>query len=331
MKIKLSILFCLFFAISVSAQVDTAASQQDDLLKMLDDSSGAEPFQPVIATFKSTRVINGHSVETVKAKHLDFRISHRFGFLNDGLYGFYGLDRATLRLGFEYGITNRIMVGVGRSNMDKAYDVFVKSKVIQQNRGGERQMPLSVVFFANAVAKTIKVSDTIDSKFANKMHYTFQLMIARKFNDKLSLQITPSLTHRNLVATRDDKNDVYAIGVSGRYKLTRSTSLNLEYFYVPEGQIVSQINGKDFHNSLSAGFDIETGGHVFQLHFTNSLGMIENAFITETNGTWLKGDISFGFNISRIFSYDKSGGGGKGKRERKEADPSQQGAPEIKF
>jgi hypothetical protein len=126
------------------------------------------------------------------------------------------------------------------------------------------------------------------------------MIIARKFSDKLSLQLSPTMIHRNLVLTTEDENDVYAIGTAGRYKLTKRTALNAEYFYVLPGETAD-----NFYNSLSVGFDIETGGHVFQLHLTNSQGMIEKFFIPANAGRWSKGDIYFGFNISRVFSLKK--------------------------
>src|SRR5688572_18702812 len=126
------------------------------------------------------------------------------------------------------------------------------------------------------------------------------MLIARKFNGYVCLQLSPMLGHRNLVATKEDHNDVFVLGSGGRIKLTRSLAINLEYYWVPNGQLVS--NSDIVNDAFSVGIDLETGGHVFQLHFTNSQGMVNRAFTTEGNGSWGHGDIHFGFNISRVFT-----------------------------
>ncbi len=274
---------------------------QDDLLNMLEnDSLNKSGKQFTYATFKSTRVINGQSIETQKAGVLQFLISHRFGRLNTGAYNFFGLDDATIRLGLEYGLTDRITIGIGRSSLEKTYDGFVKYKLLRQSTG-TKAMPISVVIFASTAINSLKFENPErNNLFSSRLSYTYQAIIGRKFSDKLSLQLSPTLVHRNLVAGTSDENDVYAAGIAGRYKLTKRTSFNAEYFYVLPGKTAD-----DYYNSFSVGFDIETGGHVFQLHFTNSQGMLEKFFIPATNGDWLEGDIYFGFNISRIFSLTK--------------------------
>ena len=161
-------------------------------------------------------------------------------------------------------------------------------------------MPLTMAALSTMAIKTLKPSDpTRENYFSSNLYYTFQLIMGRKFSESFSLQLSPTLVHRNLVATTEEENDVFAIGVAGRIKLSKRTSLNAEYIYVLPGQLAEQ-----YRNSLSIGFDIETGGHVFQLHFTNSTSMIEKGFVTETVGNWADGDIHFGFNISRTFSVN---------------------------
>lgn len=284
------ILLALTFSVSAFAQPD----DDSDLLSLLGEE---ETTDYATATFKGTRVINMHSIENVAEGVLDFRISHRFGFLNTGPYEFFGLDGATLRLGFEYGITDRLMVGLGRSSNNKAFDAFGKFKILRQS-SGKKNVPITLSIFSSVVCNSIKWSDpSRDNYFSSRLSYTHQILIGRKFNDNFSLQLTPTMVHRNLVQTAAEKNDVYAVGIGGRQKLTKRTSLNAEYFYVLPNQLADR-----YTNSLSVGFDIETGGHVFQLHFTNSTGMVEPTFVTETVGEWLKGDIHFGFNISRVFT-----------------------------
>lgn len=274
----------------------TLAFAQDDLLNQLQKQDSARTF-PVTATFKSTRVVNGHSVETMKKNHMDFRISHRFGTLNSGAYQFFGLDQATMRLGFEYGLTDRFMVGVGRSTLKKTYDFFGKYKLIQQTTGA-RENPVSVTLFGGTGIVTVNK----ELEFQDKIYYTAQVLLARKFSEKFSLQLSPTWLFRNHPEVTGDEKLLLAVGIGGRYKLSKRVSLNGEYFYTArEKNTVTA----PYHDSMSFGVDIETGGHVFQLHFTNSLGMIEKQFIGETTGTWGKGDIHYGFNLSRTFSFDK--------------------------
>ncbi|MFD3001826.1 DUF5777 family beta-barrel protein [Pontibacter toksunensis] len=222
-------------------------------------------------------------------------MSHRFGPLNSGAYEFFGLDQATIRLALEYGITARLTVGAGRSSLEKKYDGFLKYKLLQQS--APRKTPVTVTWLSGAAITTLKWPNPEQQNlFSSRLSYTHQLLIARRFNRRLSLQLFPTLVHRNLVKTRQDENNVYALGAGGRFMLTKRTSFNLEYFYLLPGE-----TAKNFRNGLSFGFDIDTGGHVFQLIFTNSQGMVEKFFVPRNDGSWADGDIFFGFNISRVF------------------------------
>jgi len=274
---------------------------QDDLMKMLNqDSSKVTNY--ATATFKSTHVMNGQSIESMPPGQLDVRISHRFGTLNTGGYNFFGLDQSNIHLSLEYGIFNWLMVGVGRGSLEKTFDGFAKFSVFRQSTGA-REMPVSVSVFSSIALKTLKWTDPIRTNyFSSRLSYVWQVLVARKFNQALSFQLTPTYIHRNLVATELDPNDLYSIGAGGRLKLTKRISLNAEYYYMinPKNNFSQQV-----YNPLTVGVDIETGGHVFQLFFTNSLGTIEKQFIGETTGQWKKGDIHFGFNISRVFTLKK--------------------------
>ncbi|MGI4833952.1 MAG: DUF5777 family beta-barrel protein [Janthinobacterium lividum] len=274
-----------------------AAHAQTDLLGQLEQTTQKdEPTQLVTATFKATRLINGHTVQTPGEGTMVFLISHRFGALNSGAYQFFGLDAATLRLGFEYGVTDRLEVGVGRSSLDKTFDGFVKYKAIQQSTGAHA-VPVTVTLLGTAALSTIRYTDTYSRTALDRTAYTYQALIARKFSSDLSLQLMPTVIHRNMVVNEGEKNDTYALGAGGRYKLTRRFSLNAEYYYLMPGYTADH-----FRNSLALGVDIETGGHIFQMHITNSQGMIEKQFVGETTGNFFKGDIFFGFNISRNFT-----------------------------
>jgi len=253
------------------------------------------------ATFKATRIVLGQSIENTAKGELNFLISHHFGTVNQGFYNFFGLDQSTIRLGLEYGLTDNISIGYGRSSHNKIYDGFLKLKLLKQSKG-LKTVPLSISTFTN-IGMTILdwAEPDRDNLFESRLTYTFQLLIARKFNRRFSFQLSPSLIHRNLVKTKDDENDVFSIGASGRMKLTNRISFNAEYFYLLPGKTAD-----DYYDSFSIGFDIETGGHVFQIYATNSNGMIEQAFIPLTSGSWGKGDIRLGFNISRVFTIIKN-------------------------
>ena len=275
-------------------------SQDSSLLSMVSDSIGTTGRQLVTGTFKGTHIINMHSVEQPAKKELSFIMMHRFGKLNDGAYNFFGLDQAEIRLAFDYGISNRLTIGIGRSSLDKAFDASVKYKVIQQADAGQH-MPFSVSYFSSIVYPTLKYEDKPYLTARLRTIYANQLLIARKFNSNLSLQVNPTWLHYNLVATKADNNDLFALAMGGRMKFNKRMSINAEYTLLPSSQIPSS----PVKNSLSLGWDIETGGHVFQLVFSNSAGMVEPYFISKTLGTWGNGDIYFGFNVSRIFSFKK--------------------------
>ena len=287
----LRLTFCLIL-------VPALALAQEDLLRELEQKAD-EKALPITATFKSTRIINGQSVETVKRNHLDFRISHRFGRLNSGAYELFGLDQAVMRLGFEYGLTNDLMIGVGRSGEQKAFDFFGKYKLLQQT---PERIPVSVTLFGSTVIRT-QESFVPGETFSatDRLTYTGQVLIARKFSERLSLQLSPTYLYRNKPELAADARILMALGVGGRLKISRRVSINADYFYT----FREKNDDLPYYNALAVGVGIETGGHVFQLHFTNSLGMIEKQFIGETTGSWGKGDIHYGFNISRTFSFNK--------------------------
>lgn len=282
----------------VFAMITCGLYAQEDLLSLLDQDTIPE-INYATATFKSTRIMNGHSIEKMPPGQLDFRISHRFGLLNSGPYEFFGLDQSNVHFGLNYGITDWLMLGIGRGTYEKTFDAFAKFTCLRQSSGA-RIMPVSVSVLSSLALKSVRWSDPErENYFSSRLSYVGQVMIARKISQGLSVQITPSYVHRNLVPTELDPNDIYAVGAGGRIKLTRRISFNAEYYYM--------INQKDrmsqkIYDPLSLGFDIETGGHVFQLIFTNSLAMIEKGFIGETTGNWLNGDVHFGFNISRVFT-----------------------------
>ena len=292
--VKLALTFILFCG------VFTGRAQDSSLLSMLDDSSAPGKKIFITQTFKATRIVNTHTVEGLSKGDLNFIIMHRFGEINDGSYEFFGLDNATMRLGLDYGVTSRLTIGIGRSSLEKTFDGYLKYKLIRQSTG-EGAVPISVSLLGSISNYTLKIEDKPYLNAKYRTIYTAQALIARKITTALSLQVAPTWQHFNLVPTVRDKNDVFSTSVGGRLKFTKRMSLTAEYNIL----FGDQVSSIDVKNSLSMGIDIETGGHVFQLVFTNSQGMTESQFIPRTTGSWGDGDIYFGFNISRNFSLGK--------------------------
>ena len=276
------------------------SAQDNTLLNMLNDSMAANKTKTyVTGTFKATHIINTQTIESPAKNNLYFVIQHRFGQLNSGSYNFFGLDNATLRLGLDYGITDDLDIGIGRSSYLKTFDGYLKYKLLKQTESGGMPVSVSVLGSVTDYTQTEPSETYLNTKY--RTAYSGELLIARKITSTLSLQVTPTWLHYNLVPTVEDKNDVFAVGLGGRMKITKRMSINAEYDVVPKNQVVSTTA----HNSLSLGWDIETGGHVFQLVFSNSQSMLETQYLTQTTGTWGKGDIYFGFNISRDFNLKK--------------------------
>lgn len=279
---------------------------QDDLLNSLEQES-PKTKSYAFASFKGTRLINLHTIETLGKGSLDFRISHRFGDFSSGLYNFYGIDGpATIRIGFDYSVTDRFTVGIGRSSYGKMFDGLLKYRILRQTQ--EKGMPVSVTGLVSINAIGIrdpnKALTGVDmyENFSSRLAYMYQLMIARKFNSKLTLQISPIFIHYNMVVRTNDKNDMFAVAGSGRYKVSKSISLTGEYTLRATKYTVLK---STYYNSAGLGIDIETGGHVFQMFVTNSSPINEVQSIPFTTSSWSKGQVRLGFNVSRVFGIAK--------------------------
>ncbi len=293
-KFNILLSLCLLLALAPAAQA------QDSLLDALVDSV-ADKSQPVFATFKTTRVVNGHSVETVKRKGLDFRVTHHFGDISGdggGVHTLYGLDQsADIRIAFEYGVTDRLTLGVGRSKIGELLDGYAKYRLLAQTQ--DNKMPVSTTLFVNAGFTPQKAAAEEYDNAAHRLSYTYQVLIARKFSPNFSLQVMPTLLHRNYLANPQDEHDLFSMGVGGRLKLTKRFALLADYFYTFSDLRNQSDSG--FYAPLGLGIEIETGGHVFHMFFTNNAGIVENVFIPNTTSSWAKGEFKFGFNISRTF------------------------------
>jgi hypothetical protein len=329
----ISFLFFLVLIISVKAQrYDTViAIRYDTTYVLLNDSSIqpstansaslldeineiqiAETPKPdpkkikIYNTFGGTHLINGQTIETINKKTMAMIISHRFGRVNQGWREFFGLDQASIRIGFEYGILDNLTVGLGRSSYKKTFDGYIKYRFLEQKQKG---IPLSMCFYTNMAISTAKYTNTNrNNYFSSKLSYTFQLMIARKFNKYFSMQIMPTVVHKNLVATSQDKNTLFIFGTGVRVNLSKRLAFMAEYY----ARIGDKRNSGGYQDAFAMGLDIITGGHVFQFQLTNAQAMYESGFLRETTGKFWKGDIHIGFNISRTWSVEP-----KKKAERK--------------
>ena len=287
-------------AIYLLMAMPLCAQDPENLLSLVEEDKKEKKKEFVEYPFKSPWVINSHSIAFLKPGTMDFRILHRFGQVNQGFKTLFGLDQASMRIGFDFGILRNLMVGVGRSTYKRELDGFIKFAPLTQSTG-KGSFPCTIALLAGMTMNTAEWQDTaIHNYFSSRLNYYFQAIIGRKFSDGFTLQVMPTMIHKNLVLLPKQPNDVFAIGLGGRIKATRRIAFTWDYSYRLDTD-----PDDIYNNPLSLGFDIETGGHVFQLHFSNSVGMNAPTFITETTGSWDKGDIRFGFNLSRIFQIKK--------------------------
>lgn len=286
-------IFTFFIILTILLGAKQAFCQ--DLDALLEQESIKVP-DYTLATFLSNRIINGQSTEQLQKKGLDFRISHRFGSIKEGPNELYGLDGSNSYFSVDYGLTNRLMIGVARATFNKQVTASIKAKLLRQSTGAKK-MPVTVSLYGAVAATTQKYSNPDRNKdFVSRLDYTCQLLVARKF-EKFSFQLSPTFVHRNLVETPKDQNDLFALGVSGRYKITSVIDISAEYFWVNHTNRKTDL----YNDPLSFALSYQVSHHVFQLIVTNSHPVAENSVIGATSNNWLDGDIRLGFNISTVF------------------------------
>ena len=265
---------------------------QNDLLEDIDSESRDTSY--VIAAFKGLKVVNFESTKLVYKNEFTLVVSHRFGSIENGFDTFFGLDNAVTRLNFIYGITDAFNIGVSRSSFLKVYDVTVKYRLKRQEKNG---FPFTIVGFNALLINTALDKQNLPLlEFKHRLGYTAQFLISRKINTDFSLELAPTFFHDNYVAIDEQENSQYALGFGGRYKLGKRWSINADY-----GWHLNRASNSPYKNPLSIGFDLETGGHVFQMHFSNAQAMNANGFLGQAEGNWSDGNIYFGFNLSRTF------------------------------
>jgi hypothetical protein len=278
---KILVPICFFLA--------TIAYSQDDLLSSLDSTQVQENFPT--ATFKALQLVTLQTTKMPAKKEFYFVVSHRFGSVKDGFDSFFGLDNATTKLGGIYGVTDWLSVSLSRHTLNKLYETGAKYRMMRQSNS----FPVDIVGYSVADINTFLEKDQYPGlEFKHRITFVQQLLISRKVNEKLSLELVPSFVHRNLYNPDLERDNQFSFGGGGRYKITKRLSVNLEYMH--------NFDKPNFYeNPLSVGLDVETGGHVFQLIFTNSQAMSESGYLTNAAGNCGKGDFFFGFNLYRVF------------------------------
>ncbi|MFT4780336.1 MAG: hypothetical protein ACJAZK_000377 [Psychroserpens sp.] len=265
---------------------------QDDLLDEIDTEIIDNQFS--IAAFKGLKIVNFESTKLVAKQELTLIVSHRFGSIENGLDSFFGLDDAVTRLNFVYGISDGFNIGLSRSSFQKIYQTSFKYRLFRQQNNG---FPFTIVGFNSILINTALEKDNLPKiEFKDRLGYTTQLLISRKVNTNFSYELAPTYFHDNYVQQNNQDNSQFALGLGARHKLTKRLSINADY-----GWHLNRAKNSPFKNPLSIGIDLETGGHVFQMHFSNAQAMNTNGFLGQATGDWSDGNIYFGFNLSRVF------------------------------
>ena len=264
------------------------------------------------SAFNGATIVNTQSTNVCDRGLLNLLIGHRFGTLNQGAYNFYGLDEAVMRLGFEYGATNKLTLGIGRLSLGKNYDAYLKYRLVTQTKGASSvNIPVSITLFASSAFSSEKLkalnNAAAGNQFIPNLMYTYQVLASHEFSPALSIQINPTFVHKNQTDEEHQLHDIYAIGSGARIKLSKRLQLNLDYNYVARKENIST---KRLYDPIGIGLDIVTGGHVFKLHVTNSAGIIEKEYLLNTTDNFWKGGIRFGFTVLRSFVIKPSVRGG---------------------
>lgn len=312
MKIKKLLLLSVVFLV----QTVFLFAQDDDLLKMVEDTVTKKKSEKVYASFKSTKLINAQTIETVAKNELDFRITHRFGNLatSGSVHTMWGFDEAQdIRYSFDYGIVNSLNVGFARSKDRELLELYGKWRMLTQTT--DNKIPVSVAVYSSSGFSPMKeavfykgVEPAIEKKLIHRFSYFSQVIIARKFTNWLSLELVSGYHHRNFIRAdvntsngKEETNGLITFGGGGRVKITRSISIVADYYYVLSD--FRKQNPNPYYHPLAIGIEIETGGHVFHINVCNNRSISENGLIPNTQDTWTKGQYKLGFNISRVFNF----------------------------
>ena len=308
-------LFKLIFLGGFFISTLSIMAQDEDLSKLLDSSITTDPHEPVIASFKTTRLINLTTIEQVKRGELDFRIAHRFGDIagkSGGASTFFGFDNISdIRFSFDYGIWDRWQIGIGRSigggyGQTQVFDLNTKVKLMQQRKNG---FPLAISLFGGLTFTTMESNSlassitNFDRTSAHRFNYFGQLLFAKKINDQFSVIIAPTIIHRNLVSLGDN-NIQFAIAAGARAKISKRVAIIADYYHLLN--VSSFQKAIDHQMPIGLGLEIETGGHVFHALFSTNTGIMESQFLPNNTAKFTAGQVRLGFNISRIFTISNN-------------------------
>jgi hypothetical protein len=272
--------------------ISLSMTAQNNLLDELEEDVAVDA--TISSVFKGLKIINMESTKLAKKGDFYFVISHRFGSVKSGIKDLFGLDDSNIRFSFVYGFNDWFNAGISRSSYNKTYDAHVKYRLVKQEEGG---FPVSIVGF-----NSVEINTSLDKvnypnlEAKHRYTYAYEFLISRKFNEQLSLELSPIYLHQNFVRNDAQNNSQFLVGLGGRYKISKRVTINMEYH-----AHMNRIAKSGFNNPLSLGVDIQTGGHVFQLHLSNARLMNESGYLTRAAGNWGTGDVYFGFNIWRVF------------------------------
>lgn len=288
-----------------TTKTDSGSTGTDSLMKML---SVPEKGEPVIATFKATRLILSQTTETVKKKELNFLVIHRFGDIGGAAGGgktLWGLDNSSdIYIGFEYGLTDNLNIDFGRSKFEQLLELGLKYNILHQKT--DDSMPVAVTLIGKAGLKPYHVNTNVFDDYTNRLSYLAQAVIARKFSSALSMQVSPIFLRNNLPYPflAGNEQNIFALSAAGRLKFSKRMGLVLDYVHPFSNFRNNSVNPR-FYDGLGVGIEIETGGHVFTINFTNAQAISEMNYIADTESSWGKGQFRLGFTISRIFDFNK--------------------------
>lgn len=295
-KMAIKTIVLLFFSLATSIIV----SAQDDLESLLLNEID-ETIDYTMGTFLSTYLLNSQSTEFINKDGVGIRISHKFGIISSNGNNFFGFDDTNSLMEINYSLADWWNIGLGRATLNESINGFTKFRFLRQSTGAS-VIPVTAALLLSANYTTIDFDDLERNKNrSDRLDYTSQLLLARKFNHKLSTQLIPTYIHRNLVETKNDLNDIFALGFGATYKLTNRFHINMEYYKVQKHNTSTQ----QFYDPMSFGICYQTSRHTFELFATNATGITENRYIALTTNDFWEGDIRIGFNVSIIFSLNR--------------------------
>jgi hypothetical protein len=309
MYLKYSLLVILLATLSfqTSAQQTTAPKDSSATDSLMNSLLAAPDKEPVLATFKSTRLILTETTETIKKNNLNFMVVHRFGDIGGSDGGgktLWGLDNSSdIYIGFEYGLTNNLDIDFGRSKYEQLLELGLKYNILHQT--ADNSMPVAVTLIGKTALKPYSVTTNVFDDYTNRLNYFSQVVVARKFSSRLSLQVAPSFLRNNLPFPylAGNEQNIFSLAAAGRYKFTKRMGIVIDYAH-PFSSFRKNSDGPRFYDPSGVGLEVETGGHVFTINFTNAQAISPINYLADTESKWTKGQYRIGFAITRVFDFN---------------------------